>query len=299
MLPDFIIAGTAKSGTTSLYYYLMQHPEVDIPRKESFYFAREFYKNAPGDGPPFFRNKSRIIFTEDAYEEFYMHCTKKAVGEVSTCYAYFYENAIPLIKKKLGDVKIVFILRNPVERTFSAYRHFARLKAEPLAFKEALQAEQSRMEKKWDFMWYYTDVGFYAKQVKAYKENFSNVKVFLTDDLASQPQQVMKELFQFIGVDDSFVADTSFRYNASNTHYSSWFNFFYGNSLLNKFLKPVIKKIIPEKKRFAVKQHLRKRGKRTTPLPDNEVKSALINLYRNDITSLEKIINRDLSDWLK
>ena len=104
MLPNFLVAGAAKSGTTSLYYYLLQHPEVAIPRKETFYFAHDFYKNAGGDKPPYFREKTRIVFSEEEYDRFYEQCNRKAIGEISTCYAYFYKSSVPLIKKKLGYV---------------------------------------------------------------------------------------------------------------------------------------------------------------------------------------------------
>jgi hypothetical protein len=295
LLPNFLIAGVAKAGTTSLYYYLLQHPEVDIPRKESFYFAREFYKNAPGSKPPLYRDKSRIIFTEDDYNKFYAHCNKKAIGEVSTCYAYFHESAVPLIKEKLGDIKIIFILRNPVERAFSAYKHFVRMNAEILSFKDALKAEKERMDQHRDFMWYYADVGFYSKQLKAFKNNFSQVKIFLTEDLEAFPQNTMKEIFQFIEVDNSFVPDTSFRYNEAGTMPSPLLK----KTFSNTFLKSIVKKIIPEKKRMAVKQKLRKPSETIPLLMDADVKASLVNLYHDDIMELEKIIERDLSEWRK
>ncbi len=294
MLPNFLIAGVAKAGTTSLYYYLAQHPEVDIPRKETFYFAKDFYKDVPGDGPPFYRDKSRIIFTEKEYDKFYADCHKKAVGEVSTCYAYFYESAVPLIREKLGDIKIIFILRNPVERAFSAYRHFYRLGSERLSFKQAFKEEKSRMEKKWDFMWYYADLGFYSKQVKAFKDNFSQVKVFLTEDFDADTQQMMKEIFQFIGVDDRFAPDTGFRYNASDAISSPLLRKFFSN----KLLKGIVKKMIPEKKRMEIRQRARTPDDALELSMDEDVKESLIDLYREDIIALEKIIHRDLGSWI-
>ncbi len=293
MIPNFLIAGVAKAGTTSLFYYLTQHPDVDIPRKESFYFAREFYKNTGGDKPPYFRDKSRIIFTDEAYEKFYSACHKKAIGEVSTCYAYLHESAIPLIKQKSGDIKIIFILRNPAERAFSAYRHFHRTGDETLSFKDALSAEKSRMEKRWDFMWYYTDVGFYAKQVKAFKDNFSHVKVFLSEDLDANPHAVMTELFKFIDVNDDFIPDTGFRYNAADTLPIHRLK----NSTMNKLLKPFIKKFIPEKKRMAIRQKSRIPVEAPVLSMDADVKSYLLKLYHDDISELEKIIGRDLNAW--
>ncbi len=299
MPPNFLIAGVAKAGTTSLYYYLAQHPEVDIPRKESFYFAREFYENAPGDKPPLFRDKSRIIFSEEGYDKFYAHCHKKAIGEVSTCYAYLHESSIRLIKEKLGDIKIIFILRDPVERAFSAYRQSLGKGAELLSFKEALEAEKSRMEKRWDFMWYYADVGFYAKQIKAFKDNFSRVNIFLMEDLASRPQQVMKEVFQFIGVDDRYVPDTKFRYNVTDTKPPSLFQYLLIEAASKKSLKAVIRKVIPEKKRMAIKEKLRTPLETPVLSMDSDVSAHLMQLYRDDILEVEKLTGANLSGWRK
>ena len=293
MLPNFLVAGVAKAGTTSLYYYLTQHPDIEIPRKETFYFAKEFYKNSPGDKLPFFRDRSRLIFTESEYRKFYSQCSKKATGEVSTCYAYFHETAVPLIKGTLGDVKIIFILRNPVERAFSAYMHFKRMNAEPLSFKDALDAEKSRMEKHWDFMWYYKDVGFYAKQLKAFKENFSDVKVFLSEDFNSNPQQVMKEVFHFIAVDERFVADTAFRYNESGRSTSPLLK----KTFSNLFIKFALKKIISEKKKMDIKQKLKTKVEVSEISMDVDVRTELKNLYLQDMLELEKIIGMDLSRW--
>lgn len=300
MLPNFIVAGVAKGGTTSLYYYLSQHPEIEIPRKETFFFAQNFFENMPSDGLPYFRQKSRIFFDEKKYNKLYVKCNNKAVGEVSTCYCYFHKDSIPLIKEKLGDIKIIFILRNPVERAFSAYKHFfLRHRCEPLSFNEAIRQEKIRMQKHWDFMWYYTDMGFYAEAIKQFKKNFSNVKIFLAEELANKPQWVMKEIFQFIGVKDSFAVDTGFRYNISSSQEASWFALLYRNPVFSRFINPIIKKIIPEKKRFAIKHNVRKPLISSGLTFDELTRQELVNLFRTDILELEKITNKNLSNWLK
>lgn len=298
MGPNFLITGVAKAGTTSLYYYLSQHPEVEIPRKETFFFARDFYKNTGSGTSPHFRGKENIVFTEREYDLFYRKCNSKAVGEVSTCYAYLYETSIELIKKKLGDIKIIFLLRHPVERALSAYNHFRRMKQEPLTFKDAIEKESHRIELGWDFMWHYTSMGFYAKQVQAFKENFAQVKIFLTDDLDANPQQLMKDIFKFIGIDDNFIPDTGFRYNISGTRPDRLrFGSFFNGPFSRKVIYPVLKKIIPEKERRQAKHHLRMPSENIENLIDTSLKKQLTDMYSDDIILLEKIIDRDLSKW--
>ncbi len=298
MLPNFIIAGNARCGTTSLYYYLSQHPEADIPRKETFYFAREFYKNIPNDGPPGYRDKSRIIYSEKEYDDFYKRCTRKAIGEVSTCFGYLHKSSVSLIKKKLGDVKIIFLLRNPVERAFSGYKHFVWLTYETLSFEDAIEKENERMKLNWDFMWHYVQLGFYAKQVKEFQNNFSNVKIILSEDFEQKTNSVMKEIFRFIGVDENFKCDTSFRYNFSDENKSTFKNILSENPVSEKIIKPFIKKMMPEKERMEWKHRLRE------PLPEKmkmnpETRQKLIGIYKSDILELEKMLERDLNHWLR
>lgn len=299
MLPNFIIPGVAKAGTTSLYYYLDQHPEIDIPRKETFFFARDFYSNHPDSGPPYFRDKSRIVFTETEYNKFYAHCNKKAVGEVSTCYAYFYKQSIPAIKQKLGDVKIIFLLRNPVERAFSAYKHFVRIQKEPLSFSDALLQEKTRMEMRWDFMWYYSHLGFYAKQVTAYKNNFTNVDVFFSEDLQKNPDEILRKIFKSINVSEDVKINTTIKYNMSDERLDNFrSNYLYGNLFSKKIIRPALKRIIPEKKRQLLKYKWRTPAALLPNIVEHKIKNQLQNVYREDIKELEKITGRDLSGWL-
>lgn len=299
MLPNFIIPGVAKAGTTSLYYYLDQHPEIDIPRKETFFFARDFYLKHPDGGPPYFRDRSRVVFSEAEYDKFYAHCNKKAVGEVSTCYAYFYKQSIPFIKEKLGDVKIIFLLRNPVERAFSAYKHFARSQKEPLSFSDALLQEKARMEMNWDFMWYYADLGFYAEQVKAFKNNFNNVHVFFSEDLQKNTDKILQKIFKSINVSEDVKIDTTIKYNMSDARFDNFrSNYLYGNLFSKKIIRPALKKIIPEKKRQLLKHKWRTPAVLLPNKIEHKIKSHLQNMYRSDIKELEKMTGRDLSAWL-
>jgi len=208
MKPNFLVAGVAKCGTTSLYYYMTQHPEIEIPRKETFYFIRNFYKKQTSDirGR---RNPEHIVKTEKEYDLVYSKCKAKAIGEVSTCYFHFPDESIPDIKQKLGDIPVIIILREPVERVWSGYKHFVRQGREQLSFTDALANEQKRKANRWDFMWYYTEISFYAEQARRWKAVFTNTLFILNEELEQEPVKTMQEIFRFIGVDDQFVPDTT------------------------------------------------------------------------------------------
>lgn len=299
MNPNFLVAGVAKCGTTSLYYYLEQHPQVCIPKKETFFFIADRYKTPPVDERGR-RDPARIIATRPAYDQLYSVCKDGAVGEVSTCYVFYYKEAIPKIKATLGDPAILIVIRQPVERLFSGYKHFLRMEKEDLSLDEALAAEIKRGQAGWDFMWQYTGLGFYADAIEAYQQNFSKVKVILQEDLTDHAEATMKEIFQFIGVDDNFVPDTSTRYNISDPQTKNvWFRYFFRNKIARKYLKPLVMSFITESTKRKIMHSFRKPNKQAAVKLDDKKRNELLTLYKSDILRIEKLTGRNLNHWLK
>lgn len=299
MNPNFLVAGVAKCGTTSLFYYLIQHPEISIPKKETFYFIREFYavqtNNLTGR-----RDPSRIISLPEQYRDLYSQSNTKAVGEVSTCYFHFYDMAIPEIKKILGDPRIIIILRHPVERAFSGYKHFKRYGLENLSFEEAILAEKERKDLHWDFMWQYTEFGFYAKQLRAYHNNFTNVKIILNEDLEKKPKETMKSIFEFLNVDPEFMPDTKIKFNIGGSQKNNlWFRYFIDNKIAKKIIKPITESLLSPVNRRKIIHMLRSPEKNKEVGLSNEIRKQLLDIYREDTLELQSITKLDLSDWLK
>src|SRR5215210_1748036 len=154
MLPNFLVIGAGKSGTTSLYHYLRQHPDVYMsPVKEPLFFAAEGGRiRFPGpDGRMISRaaNPGAVTRMKDYRALFAGVSGKKAVGEASPQYLYTPEAPLR-IKHYVPEAKLIAVLRNPVERAYSAFLHRTRLGREPLAdFSEALRQEDSRMREGW------------------------------------------------------------------------------------------------------------------------------------------------------
>lgn len=297
MFPNFLIAGVAKAGTTSLYYYLQEHPEIVIPKKETFFFINEFYNAIPNDWRGQ-RDLKRIIKNENTYRELYKGCTAPLVGEVSTCYVYFYDKAIPLIKKWLDDPVIIIVLRNPAERAWSAYQYHVSLRLEELNFEEALKAEKARIANHWDFMWHYTSLGFYYEGVKAFKSNFSNVKIVLYDDLKNNSIAFMNDLFNFMGAAKNFSIDTSVKYNISDEQENNfWFRYLIQNKPLKRILKPIVNIFLSDSNRMKIVHSFRKENNNKKEMPDN-IKEQLRSLYKQDILNLQNLLAIDLNKWL-
>ncbi len=299
-LPNFLVVGVAKSGTTSLFDYLNQHPEVYVPScKETFFFISSVYKNINSNDPA---RRKGVIFNFHDYLSLYKSIDdKKAIGEVGTGYLYFYDIAIPMIEKHLGNTKIVAILRNPIDRAYSSYHYFAMYFFEPFIFEKALKQEKNRKNDGWDFMWLYKDLGFYYKQIKAYKKHFDEVRVYLYDDLKSDTITLMQDMYEFLEADSSFVPDVSVKYNVTGVPKNMFFyKFLTKPNIFKSMIKPIVKAILPEEKRVKLVGDLRAKNLNLIkPQMEPETREYLKKIYREDILKLQNLINRDLSHWLR
>ena len=132
-MPNFLIVGAAKCGTSSLHNYLNQHPDIFMPSynargmkvKEPRFLVKEIIKNRVHNGVWDFE-EYKSLFSDVKHE--------KLIGESTVLYLYYYETAIKNIKHYLGnDIKIIIMLRKPVDRAFSAYLHVSRGKKENLS----------------------------------------------------------------------------------------------------------------------------------------------------------------------
>ncbi len=300
-LPNFLIIGAAKSGTTSLYRYLGQHPEVYANVKEPSYFAlagKQVQYAGPGDQAGFVR---RITTDQADYERLFDGVThEKAYGEASVLYLYDQE-APTRIKDAIPDVKLIAILRNPVERAYSGYLHMRRDGREPLAnFADALAAEPARIEANWEHQWHYTRLGFYHTQLVRYYALFdpSQIAVYTYDEFKASPAELMQKVFRFLEVDDAFVPDFSIKHNVSGRPKSKSLNkFLIRPNRLKDIVRPLLPRPVRRYLGLRVKQlNLATEGKPEIP---TETYAYLAKLYRDEIQALQHLINKDLSHWLQ
>lgn len=301
ILPNFLIAGSAKCGTSSLHSYLAQHPDIFMSRKKEPRFISSQAMTFPLNGPLDFRVEKWYVKKFSDYCELFKDAGNyKIVGESSADTLYFYQQTIPVIKKYLGNPKIVIVLRNPVKRSFSAYQHLVRDARESLSFEDALLKEEDRIKNNWELIYHYRAVSRYYEPIKAFLENFNNVKIVLNEDLAKDPHRVLAEVFEFLGVDTTFqVKDSTTKHNMSGKPRSRWLHeFLFEGHPLRNFLRPIIRFFIPGKQRKNIS--LKIQQKNLTQIKINaETGTMLKNEFRDEIIKLEKLLNRDLSSWLK
>lgn len=299
--PNFIIVGAQKSGSTTLYYLLKQHPEVFLPDfKEPLFFISDIIKNISSEDIGFknegFADKL-IHDKKDYYDLFKPSNGQKMVGEASASYLYYHDHCIPKIKEELGDPKIIIILREPVSKIYSQYKHLQREHAEKRSFEEGLRLEKERIEKNFTAMYHYKSQGLYYDQVKAYKDNFSDVLVVLTDDLYENPAAVAKQCYSFLGIDGKFLPELEnfnvstkviknrnvhkLLYNKKSHGVKMFFKYIFGSSF------------------YKLNTNLYKKaniGKMNLKMSE-ETRNELKEYFKEDVTRLEKLINLDLGKW--
>ena len=299
-LPNFLIIGAQKSGTSSLYRHLRSHPEIFMSRsKEPKYFALdgdEFSFNAPYTLPD---TVDRFADFDRYQELFHGADGALAIGEASTW--YLHSPIAPVrIHAHVPEMKLVAILRNPVERAFSNFLHNRNyLKIEPLDdFGAAVAAEEKRREEAWGHPWYYKEKGRYYKHLRRYYDLFDadQIRVYLLDDLKHDPVELLHDLYRFFGVDDTFMPDFSQRYNVSaqNTRSESVHTFLDKPHPLKSILKPFVPTWL--RRRLKATVHERNRVK---PQIEQSVYNQVQAELQEDILRLQGLINRDLSPWLQ
>lgn len=238
-LPNFLIIGAAKSGTSSLAYYLSCHPQVHVSQvKEPRFFAFE-----PGEVPAFRGPGDRegysdsVTDLEEYKNLFAQGGGKPARGEASA--AYLYEpGAARRIRSAIPDAKLIVILRDPPERAFSNYLHLRRDGREQVKdFRTALELEDERIAAGYGFIWRYKALGKYGEQLERYAQLFPSdqIRIYAQSDLSLHRSQVMRDAFSFLGVTCMDESGDAPRLNESGIPRSrALYDFLRGDSLLRR-----------------------------------------------------------------
>jgi len=289
-MPNFLIIGAMKSGTTALYYYLEQHPEIYMsPVKEPNFFSSQEQENA-----------ADTVTNIGPYQNLFRGASgKKAIGEAS--HSYLYEpGAAAEIRRYIPGAKLIAILRNPVDRAYSHFLHMVRTGAEPLDdFAQALQEEAVGIHKERTFQ-DYIGRGLYYDQLERYFGTFprEQIRVYLYEDLSAAPIATVQDAFRFLGVDDSFAPDVSLRRNVSGQPKYKTLD---GLLRRQSRIKHAAKIYLPARMRWRLSRafdDLKTRNLVGPPPLQSEVRRQLIGVYRQDILKVQGLLHRDLSGWL-
>jgi hypothetical protein len=201
ILPSFLIIGAARCGTTSLFVQLQQHPDVYLPpskRPEPHFFLKE---DEYRKGLRYYSNRFFTWWNGES-----------AAGEAST--SYIYQDYVPgRIHKHLPEVRLILLLRNPVDRAYSHYWYSVQNGLESLSFEGALKKEEERIRHPNSQFeaevqpYAYLDRGRYYTQIRRYLRFFKREQLLILffEDLKTAPVDLVRATFRFLNVDDSFV----------------------------------------------------------------------------------------------
>jgi hypothetical protein len=297
--PNLFIVGAQKSGTSALAGWLGQHPQVcmSFPKEPGYLaFGERGYPFPDGYGKPA-PASGYVVRDERAYLNLFAHATpdQHIRGEASTWYF-----ALPGMAQKIKaynpDAKIIVMLRNPVERAYSAWCHARGDRLEPCeSFSAALAQEEQRGEV--EFLLRYHRMGLYSDALADYQSVFptSQLLVLFYDDVRTDALEVWRTVCAFLTIDASHTPAFGDRYNRSGQPRSRWVH-----SLLRSHrLKRMVRSVLPHTLAMRAKQRVEDLNLQQFPALDSSCRAALQEYYRPDIQRLCALTNRDLVAWLR
>lgn len=263
VLPSFICIGAQRAGTTWLYHCLKEHPEVFMPEVKELRFFNYNYEEGLESYGRFFEGAE---FTE-------------VRGEVTPDY-YRQEYALRRIKKHLPNVKLIFVLRNPIDRAYSQYELYHGTEYKELSFEQTYKQYPDIIE------W-----GMYGKHLDAIYELFpkENLLILEYDLLQGNPEAFLQQVFGFLGVAESFRPESL-------------------DKTFNKVIFPRLQRIlnvmgmnfiIELVKSSLLGDWIKEQKKKKSKAISSKDFNYLAHRFKDDITKLELILDTDLSHWFK
>lgn len=288
MKVDFFIVGAPKAGTTSLYHYLSEHPQVEMSsQKEPDYFSDKAI-NEQG----MYYGKNRVDKL-DKYESLFVQKESVVYGEGSVSYL-FYDNVAEDIKKYNPNAKIIIMLRNPIERAFSHYLMDYRLGLISDSF-ENIITKKSKHKNAHLFYQQYIEVSKYAKQIQRYLDFFEKENILFIDyeDFKKNVSKTVDKVYDFLNISTEFAADINTKYNTFTMPKNKGIRFIYSFVFLRKVLTFLFPIYLVKNIRFL----LFKADKKPELL--KETRSQLRIIFNDDIKKLEEVLGKDYSKWIK
>jgi len=287
MLPNFIVVGAPKAGTTSLYHYLSGHSSVyfSSPKEVNYFSSGDIL--------------SQELFYSDfvapdlfTYESLFDGVTKEtAVGEASVSYLY-YPGVAERIKACIPKAQVIMVLRDPVERGYSHYLMDFKLGLVKLPYEDIVFKRGNN--KNLDLYYQqYVELGLYADQVQRYFNNFplSQIKIYTFDELKIDTSQVVSDLCCFLGVDENLSVGEGEKHNVYSVARNKIIQRLYGLTFLRGFMSG----LLPYAFRESIKGVLFKRERK--PELSSVVRNALVDIYKPDLLRLNNMIEQDVSHW--
>jgi len=284
-LPTFFIIGAAKAGTTSLHYYLDLHPEIQMSAvKETHFFA------GPPDGRPYELGR---VETLERYEALFDPAIPVR-GEACPSYAsHPFRQGVPeRIRELVPDAKLIYSVRDPVERTVSHYRHRVSVGGERRSLREVLgECSDPRQLRE-------TCMSLYASQLENYLRCFPPEQILVVDqaELLTERDAILRQIFSFLEVEPTFASS---QFNAEllktseRRRYPACYNYF-----VRRVVAPSLRRV-PAPMRRSLRRRVERRVFPPLPAPtlDEDLRTRLESLYGGETERLRALTGKDFATW--
>lgn len=282
-LPTFFIIGAPKTGTTSLYHYLDQHPHIGMSiKKEPHFFV----------GPEHIGDAVQQVDDLDEYEGLF-DSAFAVRGEASPSYSAYpmHTGAPERIKELIPDAKFIYLVRDPIDRTVSHYLHRVAMEGERRPLREALGDFS-------DISLPYVYPSLYASQLERYLTHFRQERILVIDqaDLLADRREALRETFAFLSVDDTFYSselDTELGTSRERRIYPPGYSLFVRRAVASPL------RLLPPNFR----RYLRRSIERTlwppleTPTLDDDLRGRLVALYAGEVERLRALTGKAFPTW--
>lgn len=267
MLPNFVIVGAPKCGTSSLAAWLRDHPDVYVvPEKELFYFTSEWERG------------------RDWYETCFAVKGQSAVGEATPTYLHEHR-AHERMASVIPEARLIVMVRNPVDRAYSHYWHWRERKGEERSFENAIAPELAGADD------VFLAPGRYAEHLAALGRHFraDQLHTVVFDDLATDPDEVFRSTCRFLGVDSAAVPE-------SVGSVANSFQYYYPRWLWAIFVRVRIGRFLPGRAGAALYRAMVRTADPYPPMPD-ATRVKLADYFEGPNAELSRMLGRDLSHW--
>ncbi len=289
MLPNFLCVGAQKAGTTTLHNILKQHPDIYLPElKEAHFFDCED------------RYQKGLSWWIDTFFDKYSN--EKIMGAITPDYLY-YDEVPQMIYNDLGnDIKIIIVLRDPVERAYSHYLMSRRRGIEDLSFREAIETENERIKQSQYNRNHFSYVsrGFYLEQVKRYVNLFGKDQILFLSfekDIINDIDNTIFKIEKFLEIEQIKLNSKISSNVASEPRYKIINKLIRQNNLLKQSIKFFIKSDLIK---FKIKNFIENMNQRKIlkkePL-NKQDRAKLIDLYQKEIIELSEITQLNFDHW--
>ena len=301
-LPDFLVIGAPKAGTTALHAALAGHPELFMsPVKEPKFFLTGGPPPRRGGGPGDVQTYREHIWRRDAYEALFDAAPPGTLRGESTPFYLYDRQAQQRIRTLIPCARLIAVLRDPVERAHSNWAHLWSAGLDPIGdFPAACAAEDRRVAAGWAPFWHYTRLGRYGEQLDHLLTVFPREQVFVLRycDLLNAPAQALDTICSFLGVRPGIISQVPRENVTAHPEHSP----------SHRAVSLVVRSAATAGRHLPgtvgtaltrpLERYLQRSARPRQPLTWEQRQKVLAYL-EDDFALLEKITEADFSDWLR